>query len=99
MPAGVHLLEAEIAREFRVSMTPVREALHRLVQVGLADRQRARGVTVHRPTAAELRDLFELRMLLEPAGLGDSARAMDGAGWDTLENMPAPPARTGRDHD
>ncbi|NVO12628.1 MAG: GntR family transcriptional regulator [Rhodoplanes sp.] len=87
LPAGVHLIEAEIAREFRVSTTPVREALQRLVQVGLADRQAARGITVHRPTAAELRDLFELRMLLEPAGLKDSARSMDEAGWTALEEI------------
>jgi DNA-binding GntR family transcriptional regulator len=87
LPPGIHLVEAQIAREFRVSTTPVREALQRLVQVGLADRQAARGITVHRPTAAEVRDIFEMRMLLEPAGLLDSARAMDEDGWDALENL------------
>lgn len=87
LPPGIHLVEAEIAREFRISTTPVREALQRLVQVGLADRQAARGITVHRPTAAEVRDIFEMRMLLEPAGLMDSARAMDDDGWDALEQI------------
>jgi DNA-binding GntR family transcriptional regulator len=87
LPPGIHLVEAEIAREFRISTTPVREALQRLVQVGLADRQTARGVTVHRPTAAEVRDIFEMRMILEPAGLLDSARAMDAAGWNALDDI------------
>lgn len=87
LPPGIHLVEAQIAGEFRISTTPVREALQRLVQVGLADRQTARGVTVHRPTAAEVRDIFEMRMILEPAGLLDAARAMDEAGWDTLEQI------------
>jgi DNA-binding GntR family transcriptional regulator len=87
LPPGIHLVEAQIAAEFRISTTPVREALQRLVQVGLADRQTARGITVHRPTAAEVRDIFEMRMILEPAGLLDASAAMDEAGWDALERI------------
>lgn len=85
LAAGVHLVEADLAREFGVSTTPIREALQRLVQIGLADRQAARGVTVHRMTMVEVGDLFEMRMLLEPAGLRGAARFMDAAAWADLE--------------
>ena len=84
--SGVHLVEADIAGELGVSTTPVREALQRLVHAGLLDRKAARGVTVHTLSANEVRDIFEMRMILEPAGLRDSARFMDDGAWRKLDD-------------
>jgi len=61
---GERLTEAEIAREFEVSRTPVRQALHRLAVEGLIEVKNGVGIRVTEVDAAELRDIYELRMAL-----------------------------------
>lgn len=61
---GERLTEAEIAREFEVSRTPVRQALHRLAVEGLVEVKNGVGVRVTEVDDAELRDIYELRMAL-----------------------------------
>jgi DNA-binding GntR family transcriptional regulator len=57
-----------LARELRVSPTPVREALARLESEGLVRKRPLAGYTVSPLlTRAEFADLFAMRMLLEPA--------------------------------
>jgi DNA-binding GntR family transcriptional regulator len=63
---GDRLLQAEIAEEMRTSTTPVREALWELAGAGLLDVDPHRGVIVHIPTRAEVTDVYNLRLLLEP---------------------------------
>ncbi len=63
---GDHLAEADLAARLGVSRTPVREALGRLAAEGLVDLQPNRGARVVNWTAEELRQIFELRMQLEP---------------------------------
>lgn len=72
LPAGTPLIEAQLAQQLGVSKTPVREALQRLSQSGLVDYELARGATVHTLTLGEIRDSFELRLLLEPEALRQS---------------------------
>jgi len=69
-PGGTWLREEEIATGAGVSRTPVREALHRLDAEGLVQLVRHRGALVIGWTAADLDDLFDLRIVLE----GYSAR-------------------------
>jgi DNA-binding GntR family transcriptional regulator len=69
LPPGARLIEARLAEEFAVSATPVREALHRLVHDGLADRETDKGVVVHTTTPDEVSDYFEMRIALEPLAL------------------------------
>jgi DNA-binding GntR family transcriptional regulator len=61
---GERLTEAEIAREFDISRTPVRQALHRLAVEGLVEVKNGVGIRVTEVDAAELRDIYELRMTL-----------------------------------
>ena len=63
---GDRILQAEIATQMETSTTPVREALWELAGAGLLDVDPHRGVIVHIPTQAELIDIYELRLLLEP---------------------------------
>jgi len=64
-----------LAREFGVSTSPVREALARLEATGLIRRMAMRGYRVAPALhAAELQDLMEARMLIEP---GAAARAAE----------------------
>ena len=54
-----------LAADLGVSTTPVREALLELTRIGLIEPMRNRGFKVVEPSAEELRNLFEMRELLE----------------------------------
>jgi DNA-binding GntR family transcriptional regulator len=64
---GERLTEAAIAKHLRVGKTPAREALRRLVQEGLAHVTPRHGYTVAPITLRDVEELFDLRLLLEPA--------------------------------
>lgn len=56
---GDRLDEIKLAKQFDVSRTPVREALQRLVNTGLAAQLPRRGVFVRQPGPVELMQMFE----------------------------------------
>ena len=62
---GEQLAEARIAAELGVSKTPVREALIRLQRDGLVEIEPYRGARVVEPSADDVREILELRSLLE----------------------------------
>jgi DNA-binding GntR family transcriptional regulator len=67
-PGGEWLREDDLAALIGVSRTPVREALRRLAAEGLVTHEPNRGVQVHSWTMEDLKEVFELRSLLEPWG-------------------------------
>ena len=67
LPADARIKQEQVAAELGVSRTPVREALHLLEQEGLVRLVPRRGALVQGFTAADVRELYELRVLLEPA--------------------------------
>jgi DNA-binding GntR family transcriptional regulator len=62
---GAQLVEARIAEELGVSKTPVREALIRLQRDGLVAIEPYRGARVTQPSPEDVREILELRLLLE----------------------------------
>lgn len=62
---GAQLKEEHIARELGISRTPIRAALRRLVQDGLASADAGRGVRVAEWTEADIEETYRLRALLE----------------------------------
>ena len=62
---GAQLKEEHIARELAISRTPIRAALKRLVQDGLATADAGRGVRVSAWTDLDIQETYELRCLLE----------------------------------
>jgi DNA-binding GntR family transcriptional regulator len=64
-PAGTQLKELYLAREFDVSQAPIREALRELEASGLVCSERFRGTRVRGADFAEMRESYELRMMLE----------------------------------
>jgi DNA-binding GntR family transcriptional regulator len=92
-PAGTQLKELYLAREFDVSQAPIREALRELEGSGLVSSERFRGTRVRGADFAEMRESYELRIMLEarsvvlaaPYGprlledLGEYLRSMDTA--------------------
>ncbi len=69
---GARLREESIAEEMKVSRTPVRAALQRLVEDGLLV-PTTRGATVAGWTQWDVAEIFELRMLLESHAAGLAA--------------------------
>jgi DNA-binding GntR family transcriptional regulator len=64
---GERLDELKLAEQFRVSRTPIREALQVLVSNGMAEQIPRRGVFVRQPGPVELMEMFETMAELEAA--------------------------------
>jgi DNA-binding GntR family transcriptional regulator len=65
IPAGEVVNEGEWAERLGMSRTPIREALSRLAQEGLVERVPNRGTFVRGASLEDLRDIYQLRMVLE----------------------------------
>ncbi len=64
---GERITEAQLAAETGVGKTPVREALTRLVQEGLVRSMPGHGYEVTPITLGDVQDLFNFRIIVEPA--------------------------------
>ena len=81
---GERLDEIKLAEQFKVSRTPVREALQKLVMSGVAEQIPRRGVFVRQPGPVELLEMFETMAEMEAAcGRFAAARISDN-GLDQL---------------
>lgn len=82
---GTRLLEVPLSEELRISRTPLREAMARLVEEGLLERVRAGGFMVRSFSFQDVIDAIELRGVLE----GTAARlaAERGAPGEALEGL------------
>lgn len=63
---GSRLHQEDLATEFGVSRTPVREALRRLAAEGLVDLYANRGARVATATDEQLRSSYDTRLVVEP---------------------------------
>jgi DNA-binding GntR family transcriptional regulator len=63
--AGEHLVTQELAERFGVSHTPIREALITLAGIGILDLPPNRGAIVRRVTPHEVREVCQVRRVLE----------------------------------
>jgi DNA-binding GntR family transcriptional regulator len=66
-PPGHRLTEEALCAEFKVSRSPVREALGMLVENGLIDKKARHGYSVRRLDLQEINDLYDVRLVLELA--------------------------------
>ncbi|MDF3917853.1 GntR family transcriptional regulator [Salinicola salarius] len=75
---GAHLAEAQLARDFGVSRAPVREAARLLESRGMLVSQPRRGFFVRTFNAAELVDVYDLRLCLERHAIRSLAGRLTG---------------------
>ncbi|MFV0462078.1 MAG: GntR family transcriptional regulator [Nostocoides sp.] len=68
---------AELAASFGVSRTPVREALIDLAAHGIIAFERNRGVRIGQSSPSDLRNIFEIRLLLETHAASAAASRLD----------------------
>lgn len=66
---GARLAQDALASRFQCSHVPVREALQRLVQMGLATSEMRKGVRVVALTPSDHMEIQEMRLALEPLAL------------------------------
>ena len=71
---GEYLSEMSLVERFHASRTPIREALVHLHKEGLLQRGPHRGYQVAEVSLESVRELFELRLILEPAAAKMAAR-------------------------
>ncbi|HEY0470588.1 MAG TPA: GntR family transcriptional regulator [Kribbella sp.] len=71
---GDVIYESELAAEFKVSKTPIREALRLLAHTGWVVVLPRKGYIVRPVELRDVRDVFEIRRMIEPALAGEAAR-------------------------
>ena len=76
---GTTILEPELATRFGVSKTPVREALRLLVQDGWVIVLPRRGYLIRPLGLDDLRDVFQLREMIEPGFAAEAAARVGSA--------------------
>jgi DNA-binding GntR family transcriptional regulator len=84
---GTRMLQGELAERMAVSITPIRAALRQLAMEGLIHIEARRTVAVHRPTAEELREVYEIRALLEPVAVKKAAKRISDAELERAEAL------------
>jgi DNA-binding GntR family transcriptional regulator len=82
---GASLDETDIARRFKVSRTPVREALRQLAASGLVEARAHRGAVVAQPSIERLDGMFEAMAELEALCSGLAAERMSPVERHRLE--------------
>jgi DNA-binding GntR family transcriptional regulator len=84
LPPGHRLKEGELATELGISRTPIREALFTLQAEGLVDSAPNRGATVRSYCLDELREMYDLRALLESHAARRAALRIDAVAIEAL---------------
>ena len=82
---GKRLDETELSSFYGVSRTPVREALQRLAESGLAEHLPRRGTFVRSPSLSQLVEMFEVMAELECMAIRLAARRATADDIDALE--------------
>ena len=96
---GEPLIQETLAAEYQVSRMPVREALRQLEAAGLVAMRTHRGAVVTSISVEEIRELFDLRALLEGEILGHAVPKMTPADLDAARGILAALETAYRDRD
>ncbi|WP_174901707.1 GntR family transcriptional regulator [Burkholderia pseudomultivorans] len=77
LQAGERLVERDLAERFGISRIPMREAIQRLEREGLLDIFRNRGAVVRMLSASDVREIYDMRVLLEGDAIYRSVKRLD----------------------
>jgi DNA-binding GntR family transcriptional regulator len=87
LPPGTALVQANLAKELGVSMTPVREALRNLATEGLVIMSTHRGATVTRLDIEDAKEIYRIRLQLEPGAIAMAVLEADNDLFDRAEEL------------
>lgn len=74
IPQGTRVVEAQIAKNLKISRAPVREAVNRLLQDGLLESKTHYGPSVVQMTPEKIRYLYDLRAAIEGLAIREVVR-------------------------
>jgi DNA-binding GntR family transcriptional regulator len=94
IPPGAPLRQEELAERFQVSRIPVRDALLRLETLGLVHVYPNRGAFVISLSADEVREIYDLRLLLEGDVLERAVPRLSADDWHRIDAAHAEATRT-----
>ncbi|WP_175965232.1 GntR family transcriptional regulator [Burkholderia sp. BCC0322] len=77
LQAGERLVERDLAERFGISRIPMREAIQRLEREGLLEIFRNRGAVVRMLSASDVREIYDMRALLEGDAIHRSVKRLD----------------------
>lgn len=83
---GEPLVLDDLSAQLGVSRTPIREAMRALASEGLIDMDSFRSATVHTPSLEEAREIYDLRLVLDPIAV---RRAVERITPEELETAQA----------
>lgn len=84
---GAEISEAQLCLQYKLGKAPVRMALSRLAHDGLVRVIPRRGYMVMPVTLKDIQDVFELRLMLEPAAARMAAGRVDAQRLRTLDEV------------
>lgn len=87
LPDGMPVRQDALADDFGTSRIPIREALSRLEAEGLVASYPHRGYVVTALSRDEIKELFELRAMLEPELISAAIPNMTAQHFETAENI------------
>lgn len=87
LPDGMPVRQDALADDFGTSRIPIREALSRLEAEGLVASYPHRGYVVTALSRDEIKELFELRAMLEPELISAAIPNMTAMHFETAENI------------
>jgi len=94
LSADTLIVETQIGKRFGVSKTPAREALARLSGMGFVKVIPGKGYTVTKLSWQQIKDLFEVRLLLESAAIEMAAARATSEDITSLEEAALLPRRS-----
>jgi len=84
---GSRIFEDEIAKQYGVSLTPVREAMHRFEAEGLLIRMEHKALCVRTFTIEEARNVYEVRAVLEPFAVELAGKNFDEVWMEKVREL------------
>jgi DNA-binding GntR family transcriptional regulator len=87
MPPRRKLSHRTLSRDLKIGRSPVRDALLRLEAEGLIEHRPGSGIYLREISPAELRHVYELRILNEPHFAGEAARHATATQLARLERL------------
>lgn len=67
LPPGTRLVDSQLAEQYGISRTPIRDAIRKLVEEGLVVSNGTRGYSVFCPSERDISEIFELRLIMDLA--------------------------------